>query len=172
MPARTGLTAKQRRFVDEYLVDLNATQAAIRAGYKRTSAEAQGHENLRKPEIAAEIQKHQAQRALRTGITQDRVLRELARIAFGDARRLLTWRGSVVVLNDSSTLTDDDAATVAKVKKTRDGVSIEMHDKLRALELIGRHLGTFKEGAGDGGDDLPMPARVAVERKDASVPRD
>jgi len=70
------LTAKQQRFVEEYLIDLNATQAAIRAGYSPESAKEIGCENLTKPNIKAAIDKAMAERSRRTGITQDRVLRE------------------------------------------------------------------------------------------------
>lgn len=87
-----ALTPKQQRFVDEYLVDLNATQAAIRSGYSRRSAAEQGHDLLRKPQVAAAVQAGQAARAERTGITADRVLTELARIAFADHRQLVEHR--------------------------------------------------------------------------------
>ena len=76
------LTEKQKRFVEEYLIDLNATQAAIRAGYKVDSARDIGCENLTKPNIAEAIEKALAERSRRTGINQDRVVQELARIAF------------------------------------------------------------------------------------------
>lgn len=87
-----ALTPKQQRFVGEYLVDLNATQAAIRAGYSARTAGKIGSENLSKPEIAAAVSAAQDERAKRTGITADRVLQELALIAFGDARRLVEHR--------------------------------------------------------------------------------
>ncbi|PHP66715.1 terminase small subunit [Zhengella mangrovi] len=73
-----ALTAKQRRFVDEYLVDLNATQAAIRAGYSAKTAAAVGHENLKKPDIAAAVQERQAKAAERAQITVDNVIAGLA----------------------------------------------------------------------------------------------
>ena len=76
------MTAKQRRFVEEYLIDLNATQAAIRAGYKVESAQQMGSENLSKPVINAAIERAMAAQSRRTGVTADRVIRELARIAF------------------------------------------------------------------------------------------
>ena len=76
------MTKKQKQFVEEYLIDLNATQAAIRAGYKPDSAYAVGSENLRKPEIKAAIDRAMAERSKRTGINQDRILMELARIGF------------------------------------------------------------------------------------------
>ena len=80
-----SLTPKQARFVEEYLIDLNATQAAIRAGYSAKTAYSVGHENLSKPEIAAAIQKEQAARSERTGITQDEVIRGLKKEATLDS---------------------------------------------------------------------------------------
>ncbi len=84
-----GLTDKQQRFVDEYLVDLNATQAAIRAGYSPDTAGAIGHENLKKPEISAAISVARKAQQERTGITADRVLLEIANVALADARELV-----------------------------------------------------------------------------------
>lgn len=83
-----GLTEKQQRFVDEYLVDLNATQAAIRAGYSADTAGSIGHENLQKPEIVLAIAEARRAQQERTQITADRVVMELGLIAFADAREL------------------------------------------------------------------------------------
>ena len=83
------MTPKQKRFCEEYLVDLNATQAAVRAGYSPASAASIGSENLIKPEIRARIDKAQAERSKRTGINADRVLRELGRIAFVNPKDVL-----------------------------------------------------------------------------------
>ena len=82
-----ALTAKQAAFVKEYLVDLNATQAAIRAGYSERSAYSIGQENLCKPEIQAAIQEEVKKRSERTEITADMVLREFAKLAFFDPRK-------------------------------------------------------------------------------------
>lgn len=155
------LTNKQQRFVDEYLIDLNATQAAIRAGYSAKRADAIGYENLRKPVIAAAIAQMQVVRADRTGITQDRVLKELARIAFGDPRKVMTWGPHGVTLIDSKTLTDDEAAMVSEASETQslNGGSIKMklNDRLKALEMLGRHLGMFKDNINVGGQpDNPV----------------
>lgn len=84
-----GLTAKKQRFVDEYLVDLNATQAAIRAGYSADTAGAIGHENLKKPEIQLALQEARKKQQERTGITADAVLLEIANVAMADARELV-----------------------------------------------------------------------------------
>ena len=140
------LTPKQRQFVDEYLIDLNATQAAIRAGYSvRTAAEI-GRQNLMKLEIQNAIWKVQAERSARTEITADRVVKELARIAFANPRKIFKWGPGGITLLDSEQLTDDEAA-VSEVSETttENGGSIKakLHDKIKALDLLGRHLGMF-----------------------------
>lgn len=144
-----NLTDKQARFVEEYLVDLNATQAAIRAGYSADSAYSIGHENLSKPEIAEAIAAAQAARSERTKITQDKVLREYARLAFSDMRRLMHWDPDGVRLKDADELDDDDAACVAEVAETttKDGGSLKLkvHDKKGALDSVARHLGMFND---------------------------
>lgn len=160
----TGLSPKQRQFVAEYLIDLNATKAAIRAGYSVKTACAIGNENLRKPQIAAAIALAQAKREERTGITQDRVLQELARIAFFDIRTLYNEDGT---LKRPSDLSDDAAAVLAgiDVVEMQGGASIEsdgeishvpmytkkakVFDKGTALSLAMRHLGMLKDKPGD-----------------------
>lgn len=141
------MTPKQKRFVEEYLVDLNATQAAIRAGYSVKRADAIGYENLRKPEIKDAIEKAQAERSVRTEVTMDRVVQELARIAFIDPRRVFRWGPNGVTLIDSDSLTDDEAAIVSEVSETitENGGSVrgKRYDKIKALELLGKHLGGF-----------------------------
>ena len=143
------MTERQKRFCAEYLVDLNATQAAIRAGYSPESAANIGCENLRKPNIRACIDKSIAEQAKRTGINADRVLRELGRIAFVHA-------ADVINMNDATVIDGadrDDTAAIASVKvkvisgANGDGIEreIRLADKLKALELIGRHLGMFTD---------------------------
>lgn len=143
------LTQKQQRFVEEYLVDLNATQAAIRAGYSAKTAASQGERLLRNVEIQAAIQAAMKARQERTEITQDRVLAELAKIAFGDQRAVMEWGPSGVKLRDSKDLTDDQAAIVAEVSEsvTAAGGTLKLktHDKVGALKLLGEHLGMFKQ---------------------------
>ncbi|NKX40334.1 terminase small subunit [Rhodobacteraceae bacterium R_SAG2] len=160
-----ALTAKQERFVAEYLIDLNATQAAIRAGYSVKTAHSVGHENLKKPEIAKAIQEAQAKRSERTEITQDRVLQELARIGFGNLQNVLTPAGNLMAVADW----DEDAArSIASMEIiTRPGgvdengerevehvAKIKAWDKLSALEKLARHLGMLN-GSGAGDDDAP-----------------
>ncbi len=77
------MTPKQQRFCEEYLIDLNATQAAIRSGYSKKTAASIGEENLRKPEIKAAIEKGMSKRAIRAELSADAVVNELKRIAKG-----------------------------------------------------------------------------------------
>lgn len=152
------LTAKQIRFVDEYMVDFNATQAAIRAGYKAKTAHVIGAENLRKPKIAEEIARRQKDLQRRTEVTQDRVVKELARVAFADATdyacvETLTYENEdgtvspvqIVSPKDTDTLSDDQRAAIAGIKHGANGIEIKLHDKIKALELLGRHIGMFND---------------------------
>ena len=158
------LTPKQQRFIDEYLVDLNASAAARRAGYSARTAEAIGKENLQKPPIRAAIAERQEALRRKVEITQERVIAELAKIAFGDQRRVVSWGPHGVKLRPSTVLTDDEAATVAEVSETNNGgLKIKTHDKVGALKLLGEHLGLFTkklEHSGPGGQPLPA-AQVA-----------
>jgi phage terminase small subunit len=143
------LTIKQKAFCDEYLIDLNATQAAIRAGYSPKTANEQGSRLLTNVSVRAYVDKEIAERSKRTGINQDRVIRELARLAFVNANSVIDM-DSATVKEDAS---EDDTAAIAsiKVKTTpfEDGEGVEreikLTDKLKALELLGKHLGMFKD---------------------------
>lgn len=137
------LTEKQARFVEEYLVDLDATKAAKRAGYSEKTAYSIGFENLKKPEIQEAIQTAMDARSSRTGITQDMVLRELAAIGFSRATDYAQIKGGCVVLTDTETLTDDQKRALASIEEGKFGVKVRLHDKVRALEKLGEHLGMF-----------------------------
>lgn len=146
-----ALNDKQRRFVDEYLKDLNATQAAIRAGYSAKRADSIGYENLRKPEIADAVAERMRARSERTEITQDRVLKELARLAFFDARKMFHGDGSPKAIHD---LDDDTAAAIGGLDVVNIGNSevgigqvlkYKIADKGAALSHAMRHLGMFND---------------------------
>lgn len=136
--------------MEEYLIDLNATQAAIRAGYSAKTATEIGCENLAKPNIRACVDAAIAERSKRTGINQDRILMELARIGLINPGKLIDF-DEATVRDDAS---EDDLAAIASVKvktiPTEGGGNIterevRMHDKIKALELCGKHLGMFKD---------------------------
>lgn len=167
-----GLTDKQRRFVDEYLVDLNATQAAIRAEYSEKTARQQGQRLLTNVDIQAAIQEARAQQQERTQITADAVLREYAKIAFFDPRKLFQDNGQP---KDITMLDDDTAGALAGLDvleeyegsgRDREFVGYtkkyKIADKLRALDALGKHLGLFDKDGGDedndGGGIAQLPA--------------
>ena len=140
------MTKKQKRFIEEYLIDLNATQAAIRAGYSPDTAYSIGNENLKKPEIKSHIDKAMAERSKRTGVNADRVVMELAKIAFVNADDVIDFKTATV---KEGALPEDLAAIQSVKVKTfgEDGLEreIKMADKIKTLELLGRHLGMFKD---------------------------
>ncbi len=151
--AMKNLNERQRLFVAEYLVDLNATQAAIRAGYSLHTAGRTGHENLKKHEIAAAIQESFAARIERIEITGDRVLTEYARIAFSDMRQFAEWGPDGVTWKDSEDLSEEAAACVAEVSETvsEGGKTrrFKLHSKTSALQDLAKHLQLLgKDGSG------------------------
>ena len=163
------MTDKQKRFCDEYLIDLNATQAAIRAGYSEKTATEQGARLLANVKVQEYIQERKDKRIKRTEITQDMVLKELATIAFSNATdyarvvekdAMVEVNGVTVPLEDAegnpmkyrtveptltSELTEEQKKALAVVKKGKDGFEIKPYDKVRALELLGKHLGMWTE---------------------------
>lgn len=146
------MTKKQKRFVEEYLIDLNATQAAIRAGYSPDTAGSIGAENLKKPEIKSRIDKAMAERSRRTGINQDRVLQELARIGFAKITDVVDTE-TAEIRTDAS---DDDLACIQsiKIKPNEFGTEreVKLYDKKAALVDLGKHLGLFKDKVELSGD--------------------
>lgn len=142
------LTDKQQRFVDEYLIDLNATQAAIRAGYSAKTADQQGSRLLANVKVKQAVAEKQAQRSKRTGVNQDRVVLELAKVAFAKMTDIVDSKGRIK--EDAS---PDDLACIESIKyKESDneyGGSVEREvkiaSKLKALELLGKHLGMWSD---------------------------
>jgi phage terminase small subunit len=147
------LTAKQQQFVNEYLVDLNATKAAIRAGYSTNRADAMGHENLRKPEIAHAVEEAMKARSDRTEVTADRVLAEYAKLAFLDPRRFYDANGGLIPV---PLLPADVAAALSSMEVSTernkdsenptfaDVTKIKFSDKKAALDSVARHFGNVQ----------------------------
>lgn len=143
------LTPKQARFVEEYLIDLNATQAAIRAGYSSRSAHVQGTQLLNNPRISAHVAERLAELSRRTGVNQERIMRELARIAFVEPTRIVNMDDATIRASAS----EDDRAAIQSVKvkqiPTPEGTiterEIRFYDKNRALELLGKRFGMWVE---------------------------
>lgn len=185
------LTPKQRAFVREYLIDLNATQAAIRAGYSERSAHVEGVRLLKNAKIDAAVSSAMKMRADRTEITADRVLRELAKIGFSDIRKAVKWQSSLITEEDnpdggdvaviktvvtnnvqligSDEIDDDTAAAIAEISQNATGgLKIKLHDKKAALVDIGKHLGMFAEKVELTGKD-GGPVQIILDSKDQGV---
>ena len=166
----TSLTAKQRFFVDEYLIDLNATQAAIRAGYSKKTARFIGCENLTKPNIAAAIAKKKAERSARVELDADRVLYQLKAIATSNILDYLSYGPNGVVLKDSRVLTDAQSAAIEKVtatvgRKGRSTVGFKLHNKLKAIGMALKHLGHHAPGKRENSctDEADNAIREAIQ---------
>lgn len=144
-----ALTKRQKLFVEEYLIDLNATQAAIRAGYSTKTAKEIGCENLTKPNIKNAIDKQLAERSKRTGVNADRIVQELAKLAFINPTDVINM-DEATVKGDANR---DDTAAISSVKvktiPTEDGNiterEVRTYDKIKALELLGKHIGMFTD---------------------------
>jgi phage terminase small subunit len=175
----SGLTRKQAMFVAEYLVDLNATQAAIRAGYSARNAGKIGPELLGKTRVSAAIEVAQEARAQRTGITADRVVAELAKLAFVNMADYLRANPGGDPYLDFSALTRDQAAALSEVtvedfkhgrgEDARDvrRVKFKLADKRAALVDLGRHLGLFvdkHELSGPNGRPIQVDQLTPEER--------
>lgn len=165
------LTAKQQKFIDEYLIDLNATRA-YKAAYPKCksdeAANAASSRLLRNVKVQEQITIEQQEIQERTKITQDKVVQELAKIAFSNAtdyvevvtrpikhrywdekkKEYVYEEGDVyeqdIILKDTKQLTDDQKAAISSIKNTKHGIAIEQCNKVEALHLLGQHLGMFK----------------------------
>lgn len=158
MPKRKPgrLTPKQEAFVREYLVDLNATQAAIRAGYSPKTAKEQGHALLKDERVAEAIAKARVESAQRAGVTAERVLAEYELIAFSRMSRVFDIGDGKVALRGA--IDDDAIAAIASIEQTADyipggdhrdpvdrvKIKVKFHNKLDALNALAKHLGIDK----------------------------
>ena len=154
------ITDKMKRFINEYLVDFNATQAAIRAGYSESTAQEQSSQLLARPDIRALIAEGQKAIAERTQSFQDDAVSELKIVGFSDLADFLSVKeGGIVEQKPFNELTKAQTRCIKKIKQTvrsshsADGsilhqtavLEVELFDKLKALELLGRHLGMFND---------------------------
>lgn len=195
------LTAKQRSFVREYLIDLNATQAAMRAGYSERCAHVEGARLLKNAKVEAAISAAMDLRSKRTDITADRVLKELAKIGFSDIRKVVKWQSSLITEEDnpdggdvaviknivtnqvqlisSDDIDDETAAAISEISQTATGgLKIKLHDKKAALVDLGRHLGLFTDKVElTGRDGGPVEVRSladfygSIAKDDESAPK-
>jgi phage terminase small subunit len=142
------VTEKQKIFADEYLIDLNATRA-YKVAYPRVksdeTAAAAAARLLRNVKVAAYVEKRMQDRQKRTEITQDMVLQELAAIAFANATDFAQIVNNRVILTNTADLSEGQMKAIAGIKKGKNGIELKLNDKEKALELLGRHFGMFKD---------------------------
>jgi phage terminase small subunit len=165
-----SLTPKQKKFCNEYLIDFNASRAAIAVGYSKKTAYSIGSENLKKPEIQIFLAKRQLELQEATGITQKRVLEEYAKVAFLDIRKLYTADGALKSITD---LDDDVAGAISGIESHEEKVDsddetekivvgtnrkVKTYDKVKALDSLARHLGMFAK------DILELKGTLQVEQ--------
>lgn len=175
------MTTKQQRFVEEYLIDLNATQAAIRAGHSKRRASEIGYQLLQKTTVQQAIELAKKERSERTQITVDRVLEELAKIGFANMQDYMKVGQNGDPYVDLSKVTRDQAAAISEVtvEDFMDGrgedarevrrVRFKLSDKRAALVDIGKHLGMFvdrREISGPGGKPLEVVNMQAEIRRE------
>ena len=155
----TKLRGKQPRFCEEYIIDLNATQAAIRAGYIANSLNAYaviGCQNLIKLNVQAEIAKLKAERSERTSVKADDVILELAKVAFSNIEDFLeVIEGGEVTLKAFEAIEREKLAAIESIKistttnkedsREYTTTQFKLHSKLNALEQLGKHLGIYKK---------------------------
>lgn len=163
------MTPKREQFVKEYLIDLNATKAAERAGYSKKTAYSMGQQLLKDIEVAAALEKAQQKRSMRTEITADRVLKELGLIGFSDLRGMFDDAGKLRPVHELEEHVSRAVASVevTKERTRRDGdtvseefvTKVKVWDKVKALELIGRHLAMWKDRVEV---DTPEPFRIEL----------
>ena len=165
---------RKHMFAKEYLIDLNATQAAKRAGYSEKTAYRTGCDLLKIPQVAKAIQIEMDKRGAAIGITAERVLTELGKIAFTDVRSIFK-DGSLIRVDE---LSDEAAASLAGceivTRNLGEGeveyvAKMRMADRLKALELCGRHLGMFVDKLQI--EDEPMPTKIEISVQDARKPK-
>ena len=142
------MTEKQKIFADEYLIDLNATRA-YKVAYpnvkKDETAAQAGSRMLRNVKVEAYIKKRMQDRQKRTAITPDMVLQELAAIAFANATDFAQIVNGRVILTNTADLSEEQMKAIAGIKRGKNGIELKLNDKEKALELLGRHLGMFKD---------------------------
>lgn len=181
-----ALTDKQQRFVEEYLVDLNATQAAIRAGYSQRTAAEQGCQLLGKKHVAEAIAAARQALSEKVGLKAERVVEEIRRIAFANITDVMSW-GEAVAVKDAETgevtvaqgialvpsyeLPEHAQGAIAEVRQTREGLALKMHSKVEALDKLARHLGVYAaekhELTGRNGGPIEVKEMSALERAKA-----
>lgn len=156
-----SITPKQQRFVDEYLIDLNGAQAAIRAGYSAKTAKAQANRLLANVHVERYLRSQKASRSVRLQISQDDVVRELANVAMVDIAQVVSWDGANLTVPAFEAMPAEARRAIQSIKVNRrrrsgdedwetETVEVKLHNKVQALEVLRRHLAPEGQAPGEG----------------------
>lgn len=140
-----ALTPQQELFVRQYVLDLNATKAALRAGYKSKNARIQGSYLLSKPDIQAAVKARMERRFEKVDISTDDVLRLMRKFAFTDLSGVFEVRGGRCYITDTAHLSEDQMACISEIKQTAEGIQVKLISREKMVELLGRHMGMFMD---------------------------
>lgn len=161
-----ALNDRQKKFANEYLIDFNATQAAIRAGYSKKTAHSIGAENLKKPEIQEYIQKQQKKSQEHLEITRERIVEELAKIGFSSITDYAEIKNGIAIIRDTEDMPQDKIGAIAGLEQGQVGIKLKLNDKIKALELITKMLG-FDQAQSDNNANRPYEGMTKEELKKA-----
>lgn len=162
-PKRKQLTPQQRAFVTEYLVDLHGGKAAVRAGYPQKTCSRTASRLLHHtPAVKEAIAKAVEERARRTEVTADRVVQQLARVAFADLKDVVEFGPGGVTIKDGKDVDGTILSEISKISYKKGGgtVRVRLSDRMTALELLGRHLGIYPEKV-----DIKVEGKLTFEEQ-------
>ena len=133
-------------FAQEYVVDLNATRAAVRAGYTAKHAAVTASKLLRNVNVEYWIAEAQELKARSRNITVERVLEEYRRIAFAQTTDMVTLKGGLVQISDTDSLTTEQKSAISQIRQKKDGeLEVRFYDKQKALDSLAKYLGIFSD---------------------------
>lgn len=167
---RDEMNAKRVRFANEYLVDLNATAAAKRAGYSIKSAYSQGQRLLNNAEVKKMIANGIQERGKRLKITQDNVVKELSKVAFSNICDVMKWNSKGIELVASDKVSDEVQGAISSVEITESDKNriykVRLHDKLNALDKLAKHMGLYEKSTKVDVDEVAQTIHKAVREID------
>jgi len=142
---KQGLTPKQARFIREYLIDLNATQAAIRAGYSKKTARQSGAEHLSKPVIQNAIKAEMDRMLEKADLKGWMVIKELQKLAFSNIGDFVKWTTKSITVKSMTQIPKELLGAISEISDTPNGIKIKLHSKESSLKMLGEYLKLFSD---------------------------
>lgn len=166
------MTEQRKRFADKYFETLNGTQSAIYAGYSEKTAVSQASQMLQDPEVSEYLQNLRNEEAEKNGVSRERLLQEYKKIAFSDVRELYNADGG---LHNVKQIDDETAGAISSIKskevydgdgnKVGDIIEVKTHDKIRALDAIGKHIGFFEKDNQQKSTEINIRPKIQFVKK-------